>query len=259
MMEQWTPVLLDNGKHAINGCNIVLQHTETNEIGYIENTIENREMFGVIEPEEIGHFNVAETSEDGVSKEICKIEWGDETKLLLDLNYEYLPQVGPMKKFKSKKKMWEQISEDIQNKLKLIRTALQCETRFKTIKRRKNCFETNNRQSGNNPINIPYEDEFNKIKSIDDSIEPEILVDVTHKVVNTKEPLSRNEISTFKKETMEKSKAVESGSKRKSDKITETLINIHHEKEAARERRHREKMEMLEKLIKKQKTCNCDK
>lgn len=43
-----------------------------------------------------------------------KFEWGDsETKLLLDLYHEYLPQVGPLKKFRNKKIMWQKISDEI--------------------------------------------------------------------------------------------------------------------------------------------------
>lgn len=52
-----------------------------------------------------------------------KFEWGDsETKLLLDLYHEYLPQVGPLKKFRNKKTMRQKISDEIKLHMKMVRT-----------------------------------------------------------------------------------------------------------------------------------------
>ncbi|VEN53811.1 unnamed protein product [Callosobruchus maculatus] len=65
-------------------------------------------------------------------------EWQEgETRLLLDKYESYLPLVGPMKKFKTKKNMWLQISKDLSVILNVERSPLQCENRYKTILKRK--------------------------------------------------------------------------------------------------------------------------
>lgn len=57
--------------------------------------------------------------------------WSDpEASLLLERVNEYQPEVGPMKKFKNKKAMWEKISGDILAELGSLKTAAQCENRL---------------------------------------------------------------------------------------------------------------------------------
>ncbi|KAH7953605.1 hypothetical protein HPB49_010554 [Dermacentor silvarum] len=71
--------------------------------------------------------------------------WSDgETKLLLDYYAKYAPSVGPMKKFKCKRDMFEQIGRDMFALLNVVRTRIQCETRFKTIAKRKRNEDRNN-------------------------------------------------------------------------------------------------------------------
>ncbi|KAL1425351.1 hypothetical protein MTO96_019238 [Rhipicephalus appendiculatus] len=102
--------------------------------------------------------------------------WSDgETKLLLDYYAKYTPSIGPMKRFKCKREMFEQISRDIFALLNTVRTGVQCETRFKTISRRKRNEDSNNRTSGQSRCNVSYEEEFAAIRAIDDSLEPEVL------------------------------------------------------------------------------------
>ncbi|XP_077497889.1 uncharacterized protein LOC144108556 [Amblyomma americanum] len=98
-----------------------------------------------------------------------------ETKLLLDCYVRYTPQVGPQRRFRSKKMMYEQIAQDIQRILGVIRTGVQCETRFKTLAKRKRNEDRNNGTSGQSRCAVPYEEEFAAIRAIDDSIEPEVL------------------------------------------------------------------------------------
>ncbi|KAI8126850.1 hypothetical protein CVS40_3414 [Lucilia cuprina] len=76
----------------------------------------------------------SETNESPTtSKRILQL-WSDgDTRLLLDLYANYLPEIGPLKKFKSKKDMWSKISTEIPDK-----SAKQCEERYKTVLRRKN-------------------------------------------------------------------------------------------------------------------------
>ncbi|KAJ8910562.1 hypothetical protein NQ315_008947 [Exocentrus adspersus] len=135
---------------------------------------------------------------------------------------------------------------------------VQCEStesRFKTIKRRKNSLQSQNKCSGSSPSSVPFEDEFDKIKSIEDSLEPEVLIDATHKTMNIKRSLASSNLladSSDVKKTQDtpKKRRVNDGPKRKSDKVVDTLLTIHKEKESNRERRHKEKLELSQMLIK---------
>lgn len=80
-----------------------------------------------------------------------------------------------MKKFRSKRAMYEHISKEILQILGISRTATQCESRFKTIAKRKKTEDTNNRTSGHTHCQVSYEEEFAQIRAADDSIEPEVL------------------------------------------------------------------------------------
>ncbi|KAK8756125.1 hypothetical protein V5799_001173, partial [Amblyomma americanum] len=98
-----------------------------------------------------------------------------QTKLLLDYYARYARDVGPLKKFRSKRAMLEQIACDMFGILGIHRTAVQCKTRLKTVSKRKRNEEKNNNTSGNSRCFVEYEQEFDAIKAIDDSLEPEVL------------------------------------------------------------------------------------
>ncbi|XP_075151879.1 uncharacterized protein LOC142225907 [Haematobia irritans] len=153
----------------------------------------------------------------------CYKQVNGETRMLLDFYGRYLPQIGPLKRFKNKKEMWYKISEDIPNK-----TAKQCQERYKTILRRKKSAVENNNTSGSQRQKVDFEEELMLINAIDDSIEPEIQIS-SQKCV--------------KKEVKEK----ENPSKRKSS-VQDALIEIAKMKEEARERRHKEKMEAIKEM-----------
>lgn len=179
-------------------------------------------------------------------------EWAvEETKLLLDKYETYLSLVGPMKKFKTKKIMWDKISQDIKQILNIHRSAIQCENRYKTILKRKKKATDNNQQSGSSRKPIEYESELKKIAAIDDSIEPEILCGVGR--IMSKE-------SSVQSDSSREPTPVESGKTstpeehytpklKKSKTVSDTFIEIQKEKEENKERRHREKMEMMRALI----------
>lgn len=114
---------------------------------------------------------------------------------------------------------------------------MQCESRYKTILRRKSNCVTHNRKSGEIREEVEYETEINKIKSIDDSVEPEIMMDIK---------------KTVTKEVVPKDKKEDKGVKRKNpeDDFVTVLTKIHDEKEKNKERRHREKMELIKQLMK---------
>ncbi|KAG0414231.1 hypothetical protein HPB47_008578 [Ixodes persulcatus] len=68
--------------------------------------------------------------------------------------------------------------------LKSQKTPDQCNTRLKTIQKRKRQAVSYNGRSGVGPVDVPYEDELDRISMMDDSIEPEVIGDVhgaTHK------------------------------------------------------------------------------
>lgn len=101
----------------------------------------------------------------------AKCEWGDsDSKFLLDFYQEFLPQVGPMKKFRNKKAMRQTISDNIESKLQILRTAGHCETRYKTIIKRKTHVISNNKTSGEVKDDVQFQEELEKIKSLDDNV-----------------------------------------------------------------------------------------
>lgn len=51
----------------------------------------------------------------------------------------------------------------------------QCCTRYKTVLKRKNVAAVENNISDNSPTEVPYEDELEKIRWLDDSLEPEVV------------------------------------------------------------------------------------
>ncbi|XP_077500265.1 uncharacterized protein LOC144111040 [Amblyomma americanum] len=112
-------------------------------------------------------------------------EWTPgETKLMLDYYYKYFPQVGPFKKFKNKKMLFKQVSQDLATVLGCHKTPQQCENCYKTAMRQKKKASDNNNKSGASVCPVPFDDEMRKIQSIDDSLEPEVQRDsfgVTYK------------------------------------------------------------------------------
>lgn len=59
-----------------------------------------------------------------------------------------------------------------------IKTPDQCNTRLKTIQKRKRQAVCHNGRSGAGPVDVPYEDELDRIRMMDDSIEPEVIRDI---------------------------------------------------------------------------------
>lgn len=113
-------------------------------------------------------------------------DWTDgETKLLLDYYEQYFGRVGPMKKFRNKKEMWAHIGFKLKETLGVVRNEVQCCTRYKTVMKRKKTAVAHNSKSGNSPTPVPFEDEVEKIRWLDDSLEPAELRD-SHGVVSKK-------------------------------------------------------------------------
>lgn len=92
------------------------------------------------------------------------IEWSEgETLLLLDKYATYLDMVGPMKRFRHKKAMWQHIADEIFQQLGVQKTPMQCMNRLKTVKRRRTDSRNHNKQSGLQPVAVEYDAELEKM------------------------------------------------------------------------------------------------
>jgi len=166
---------------------------------------------------------------------IIKDQWSVEmTKFILDTYEECLPMVGPMRKFKNKKNMWEHIAQKANNALNITKTAAQCENRYKTVLKRKRYQENNNKKSGASRQTVQFDDEIRKIASIDDTVIPEVLQSANICTINEK-PNGK----------------VLSKSKLKKETLNETIIRLHEIREANKKARHEEKMAFLREVFKK--------
>nr|CAI5842825.1 unnamed protein product [Callosobruchus analis] len=103
---------------------------------------------------------------------------------------------------------------EIDKTLGILRTPVQCESRFKTIMKRKSSVTTENKKIRKCEN---YEAEISKIKGIDDSIELEILMDITH---TTKSMTSNSE--NLNERSQPSTSKDESGMKKKKT----TLIDL---------------------------------
>ncbi|XP_011701550.1 PREDICTED: uncharacterized protein LOC105458153, partial [Wasmannia auropunctata] len=93
-------------------------------------------------------------SKFGSEEYVTKIDrscdfWSDSaTSFMLDKLESYLANIGPMKRFKTKKQMWLQISKDMAEMLNVSKTPTQIENRYKTVLKRKKKAIENNSKSG---------------------------------------------------------------------------------------------------------------
>jgi len=123
---------------------------------------------------------------------------------------------------------------NILTELNIERSAIQCENRYKTILKRKVQSVKNNQQSGAKRTRVEYEEELNKIKAIDDSLEPEILQGPGKIIEKNKKNIPKDYKA---KET------------KKKMTVSETLLQIQKEKEEKRQKRH-ERLEILRDFMK---------
>ncbi|XP_018405475.1 PREDICTED: uncharacterized protein LOC108781859 [Cyphomyrmex costatus] len=178
--------------------------------------------------------------------------WSDSaTSFLLDKYETYMLNIGPMKKFKTKKLMWAQISKDMMTILNISKTPLQIENRYKTILKRKKKAVENNSKSGSSRETVPFEEELRKIAHADDSIEPEVLRSarsVKYPKLNAEmlEEISNGSASTHSTESLSPK------TKKSKPSFVDKKIEYWEKKEAAKEKRHREKLDLIRELFAKQ-------
>ncbi|CAG9820709.1 unnamed protein product [Phaedon cochleariae] len=187
----------------------------------------------------------SENSQEETAASFCDVninqrcEWSNgETGMLLDYYEQFMSRVGPMKKFKNKKSMWSKIAEILNEKFKIQRTPTQVENRYKTVLKRKKCAIENNKRSGSTRMDVPLESELSKINAMDDSIEPEVIG--TSQGIIVLKPRNEENIPIV---------SCSATPIRKHKTMHDTLLEIHEKKEGAKERRLREKMELIRELL----------
>ena len=132
--------------------------------------------------------------------------------------------------------MWAKIAEDLSEAFLHPFSAAQVENPYKTIMKRKNAAVNKNKRSGASRIDVPYEEEINKIAAVDDSIEPDVMRSVSE-VIEKPSPSERATTSNPRKR-----KHQDVG-----DKIAAALLKVNED----RQKRHDEKMNLLRELFSK--------
>ncbi|XP_031350885.1 uncharacterized protein LOC116176441 [Photinus pyralis] len=198
-----------------------------------------------VEPTEV----VNDTAQDN--------RWSDEeTKYLLDQYQINLNNIGPKKKFKNKKALWNFLSCLLTKKFNINRSATQVESRYKTVLRRKKRAVDNNNRSGRSYIGVPFQEELDKICRQDDSIIPNILR--SEQQVEFQKEDSSNEQYTPQSSSIDdvlpaspasaSDRATPSlmSKKRKQSTSSKDILTFLKEKETNKERRHQEKLQILQ-------------
>lgn len=102
--------------------------------------------------------------------------------------------------------MYEALSRSISEQFNNTRTATRCETRFKTIKKRKTEARIHNKTSGNTRKNVLFKNEFEQIAALNDSIELEIMMGVLAVQVNAKRKIVKEDENRSLKYLKERSR-----------------------------------------------------
>ncbi|CAH1114878.1 unnamed protein product [Psylliodes chrysocephalus] len=113
----------------------------------------------------------------------------DRTVTLLNLYKTYKPKVA-LGKIKTIKRMWEIISTEISNKLRITIGPTKCKNRFKVLDRGYKKFTDNNRKTGRGRKTFDYENQFDQIYHKKVNIEPTILLSSKTISVNPEKPPS---------------------------------------------------------------------
>lgn len=179
------------------------------------------------------------------------------TTMLLDKYIEYIPQVGPFMKFKNKVAMFNQISADIFEVLKLNYSTEKCSNRYKTVQKRQNEAIKNNKKSGASRIDIPYAEQREKLNALDDSLDSEVMLGVGILKENLKRPSVgsdelESENSSGKAPRLKKVKQKQPLSEQILQSIEQNRLDRadrEKEREKVRQQRHREKCDLLQQLI----------
>ncbi|CAL1671798.1 unnamed protein product [Lasius platythorax] len=146
--------------------------------------------------------------------------------------------------------MYEQISKDLNQQFNIKVTGQQCLNRFKNVNKHNINALSNNKVSGNTPTEVPYGSEFEEIKSIDDSVQPEVLVGVNQIKMNKTTKVGSSSKNFDRLDDIEYEKPQK---RLKSNSIEQVLREISATAEENRDRRHKEKCDLLISLLGKSK------
>lgn len=179
-------------------------------------------------------------------------EWSDgQTKMMLTLYKENLDNVGPLKDFKNKKKMWEFIRDQLFEQCGVSFSSKQVENRYKTVSRRRQIAKANNRTSGSTFASTPFDAEFEEIVAIDDSIEPELQMDTTSMKTKITSSKSNDSKSTPSSGSVTPSqspspKPTKNKGGSRSHLLQEKMLEAFAKAQEEKQERHRERMEKLD-------------
>lgn len=166
--------------------------------------------------------NTERTSNIGINSDWSK----KETNYLLKKYNKYIVYTGPRKRFRTKRELWKRISQDMNVELNANRSASQCENRYKTVLRR---WRRQMKKTGGESVLVNKRNE--EVESV--------LV----KNKNEEESIFENKPST----TVIPSETVPP--EKNTEKLGDVLWEIFKRKEEGRERRHKEKMELIKSLL----------
>ena len=162
-----------------------------------------------------------------------------------------MAEVGPKKKFRNKKCVWEFLAEEMQAELKIKKSFEQLANRFKTVSRKaKNQIDHNNK-SGNTRVDVDFEEEIRKISTKDDSLEPEVLRGVNF----MKRKNDENDIPTTTapkqkwKKLNNKKPDIAQVIKDALESLEKNRAEREKERERRQEARHPEKLDLLRSLF----------
>lgn len=85
---------------------------------------------------------------------------------------ENISELGPLKKFRTKKMVWGDIAEKLNTSFGVPFSATQVENRFKNVMRIEKKRLLNNRTSGNTKISSDFDDDIRRIAAVDDTVDP---------------------------------------------------------------------------------------
>jgi hypothetical protein len=166
-----------------------------------------------------------------------------ETIEMLELYAEKLKNVGPMKQFRTKMEMWNNIANTLSRIHGNQKTGQQVADKYKnTLAVKKKVVDTKNLSGSGGGLKIPYEIEIDRINAMDDTIEPEVMIGVSPTILkkNNAQPTSSK-----KKPTTTRRNQNEEFSSPYLDRVERIMGKL----EEGKNRRHAERLAFCSKFF----------
>jgi hypothetical protein len=169
-----------------------------------------------------------------------------ETSKLLQLYAENINNIGPMKSFRTKKMLFEYIATELNEEFHGEKSGDQANMKYKNVISVKKQQVSEKRRSGaSGGRKIDFEDELAMIASLDDSIEPEILMGVDQIVRKQSEAGPKKPDQKPRRRKMDINETLDNF----MEKFLEEKDKRAKEREEAKERRHQEKLSKIDQLL----------